>query len=45
VVKKVLQGEEAKISFGIAEKIRKLALAIPIGTLYSSRGRRPSVSA
>lgn len=40
VVKKVLQGEEAKISFGIAEKgFGKLSLAIPFGTLYSSGGK------
>lgn len=39
VVKKVLQGEEAKINFTIAERgLAKLQLAIPFGTIYQSGG-------
>ena len=39
VVKKILKGESASISFGIAESgLSKLQLAMPFGTLYSSGG-------
>lgn len=37
VVKKVLQGEEAKLAFGIAERgLSRLKLAIPFGTIYGT---------
>lgn len=39
IVKKILQGEEASIAFGIAESgFEKLQLAIPFGTIYSNAG-------
>jgi len=37
IVKKILQGEDATIKFGIAESgLEKLQLAIPFGTIYAS---------
>lgn len=41
VVKKILQGEEASIAFGIAETgFEKLQLAIPFGTIYTDAGNK-----
>jgi hypothetical protein len=41
VVKKILQGENGSISFGIAQSgLEKLQLAIPFGTIFSQNGKK-----